>query len=127
METALFFGAAVVFFVLACFEGINLAIMERKVRSAIGTIVDIRTAVAGTMKVTNSKWAAFSYYIDGKAYVSENRIAVPMTAQVGDQRRIRYLIERPQMLYPRSIKRFLIILAVSMACSLVATALLVNQ
>lgn len=127
METAIFFGATVVFFVLACIEGIGLAVMERKVRLAIGIIVDIRMAAAKTMKITNSKWAAFSYHVDGKAYVSTNRINVPMTAQVGDRRRVRYLIEKPQILYPRSIKRFLIVLALSMACSLVATALLANQ
>lgn len=118
-ETILFYTAAGIVFVFSVIEGVSLAIKCGKVGSTTGTIVEIKRALEKSMHFANSKWAAFSYHVDGQYYVSENRAAVPMTAEVGDQRRIRYLRRKPQELYSRSVVRLIILLSAAVACALI--------
>ena len=118
-ETVLFYTAAGIVFVITVIEGASLAIKRGKVGSATGTIIEIKRALEKSMHFVNSKWAAFSYQVDGHYYVSENRVAVPMTAEVGDQRKIRYLRHKPQELYNRSVVRFIVLLSAAIACALI--------
>jgi hypothetical protein len=116
----LFYIAGGVCLVLAAVSGISLAVMRKRVDTVTGTIVDIRLTNAETMKLANSKWAHMLYYIDGKEYVSHNRIQVPMSSRVGDKRKINYIIDDPQKLYSQSLKNVLIFSFIAVLCALTA-------
>ena len=118
-ESILFYTAAGIVSVIAVIDGVSLAIKRGKVGSTTGTITDISRALEKSMHFANSKWAAFSYHVDGQYYLSENRVAVPMTAELGDRRKIRYLLDKPQELYSRSLVRFIILLGAAIACALI--------
>lgn len=53
------------------------------------------------MDFRNSKLATFSYFIDGKYYISENSIPVPMRYGVGNTMTIKYNVEKPTEIFPR--------------------------
>lgn len=108
-EVMLFLMAAATLFVVSVIEGLSLINNYRKVKTVLGTIVDIELVAPEAMKIRNSKWATMSYSIDGKEYISKNRIVVPMYSEVGEKRKIKYFIDEPQKLYSKSIKRFLLI------------------
>ena len=56
------------------------------------------------------------YSMNGKKYISYNRIQVPMSAEVGTKITIRYDALKPDMLYSFSWKKIGIALAVAAAC-----------
>lgn len=120
-EMLIFYTAAAILFIIGTIEGISLAIMGGKTKMVTGTIVDIRFTSAETMKVYNSKWALISYFINGEEYVSENRISVPMSFEVGDQVQVRYVINKPQKLYSRSTKRYIILLLLSFLFTIIGS------
>jgi hypothetical protein len=116
----IFYAAGAVCFILSIINGLSLVIMRNKVKPVIGTIVDIKTTNSETMRVVNSKWAHMLYQIDGKDYVSENRIFVPMSAIVGQKMKIKYIIDKPHRLYGKSIKIVLIYLLIAILCTVLA-------
>jgi len=118
-ETVLFYTAAGIAFVIAVIEGVSLASKRGKVGSTMGTIIEIKRTLEKSMHFANSKWAVFSYHVDGQYYVSENRVPVPLTAQINDQRKIRYLRQKPRELYSRSAVRFILLLSAAIACGLI--------
>ncbi len=81
-------------------------------KKAQGTVISIRTISPSTEKVRNSKWAAVTYQINGKIYTSENKIQIPMSAEIGSLVQIRYDTNRPEKLYSCSVKRIFISAAV---------------
>jgi len=117
-DAVFFYTIAGIFFVFAVIEGVRYIIMHKKLRAVTGTIIEIKRVLPDTMKAVNSKWAAFNYCIDGKTYISENRIAVPMSAQIGDTRRVKYRIDHPWRLYSLSPARFIGLLAAAILCAL---------
>ena len=75
------------------------------------------------MRFRNSKWAKIAYKVNGKRYVSYNRIQIPMSAEVGTKITIRYDALQPDMLYSFSWKKIGIALAVAAVCAVAGTVL----
>ena len=107
-----FYIVALISFSIAFIEGYSLLIMRGKVVTVEGTIVDVKTVLPVAYKQSNSKLAAFLYYIDGKKYLSENFIQVPMSAKIGDTKSIKVIIDQPHKLYSGSFAKFIIMLSV---------------
>jgi hypothetical protein len=105
---------ALVCIVFAFVEGISLILMNGKTATVIGTIVDIKTAVSGNKN--NSKWAVMRYNIDGKTYISCNRMQVPMSSVVGSQIQVHYCIDQPTKLYSGSFTKLAIAFIVAVIC-----------
>ena len=60
-----------------------------------------------------------TYRVDGKIYVSGNRIQVPLTAQVGNSVTVRYDLQHPERLYSYSLARIVVSLFVTVVCIVV--------
>lgn len=118
-----FYLISLISFSIAFKEGYSLIFMRGKVVSVIGTIIDIKTALPETYKQSNSKLATFLYYVNGKKYISDNFIQVPMSAKIGDTKSIKVIIDQPQKLYNGSLTKFTILLLVSALSLLIGIAL----
>ena len=82
----------------------------------MGTVISITSPNAETAKARNSKWAKFTYTVDGKKYTSQNRIQVPMTSQIGSSLSVRYDIKQPDMLCSFSVLRIAAALVIAGIC-----------
>ncbi|MBX9120617.1 hypothetical protein HCG82_14945 [Enterococcus faecium] len=70
-------------------------------KEVVGNIVAFTSVLPDLMDFRNSKLATFSYFIDGKYYISENSIPVPMRYGVGNTMTIKYNVEKPTEIFPR--------------------------
>lgn len=86
----------------------------------IGTISSITSPNPETAKARNSKWAKVTYCVNGKNYVSKNRIQVPMTSQIGDSVTVRFDLKQPEKIYSYSLTRVLVSLLIAVICIVVA-------
>jgi hypothetical protein len=120
-EIAILYSISAALILFAISYSISLFFAERKVKKTMGTIVNTSYAVAETMRVYNSKWANMSYTVNGRGYISENRMQVPMNAEIGEQFPLKYYVEQPARLYTRSAKWPMIALGVAAACFLIAS------
>ncbi|MBR4435390.1 MAG: hypothetical protein IKS90_04755 [Clostridia bacterium] len=122
----LFLFAALALFVLGCREGIILLKNRDHICKTTGRIVDVSTIAAETMKVYNSKLALVMYSVDGRMVTSQNRIAVPMSSNVGDPLDIRYDRDNPSVLSVQSHKRFIVFIICAIAAVMIALFLKVH-
>lgn len=116
-KDGLFLAAVAVLAVL--FAVYNLVCTARNRRRAVyvtGTVVAVRTAIPETMRKNNSKWAAVSYRINGRSYISGTYVQVPMACQIGSRVRVCCNKENPEELYVFSFRRAGISFAVAAAC-----------
>lgn len=116
----LFLFAAFALFLLGCKEGIILLKKRDRLCRATGNIVDISTLAAETMKVYNSKWALVMYNVDGQMIISQNRIVVPMSSNIGDPVKIQYDRDNPSVLIVQSPKRFVVFMLCAAAALIIA-------
>ncbi|OKZ57813.1 MAG: hypothetical protein BHV91_04785 [Clostridiales bacterium 44_9] len=119
----LFLFAALALFLLGCKEGIILLEKRNRICKTTGSIVDISTLVAESMKVYNSKWALVMYSVDGKTITSQNRIVVPMSSNVGDSVEIQYDRDNPNVLISQNPKRFIVFMLCSVMTLIIAMVL----
>ena len=119
----LFLLAAPALFLLGCKEGIVLLRKKGRICKATGHIVDIYTLAAETMKVYNSKWALVMYSVNGKTIISQNRIVVSMSSNVGDSVEIQYDRDNPNVLIMQSPKRFIVFILCSVMTLIIAIVL----
>ena len=119
----LFLFAALALFLLGCKEGIILQKKRNRICKTTGSIVDISTLVAESMKVYNSKWALVMYSVDGKTITSQNRIVVPMSSNVGDSVEIQYDRDNPNVLISQNPKRFIVFMLCSVMTLIIAMVL----
>jgi hypothetical protein len=96
--------------------------MRGKTVTVTGMIIDIKTALPDTYKQSNSKSASFLYYVNGEKYISENRIQVPMTAEIGNKKSIKVIIDQPQKIYTKSFTKFAIVLFLAILCAFIGFA-----
>ena len=97
----------------------RICLLGKKKYDWEGTINSITSPNPETAKTRNSKWAKVTYRVDGKTYVSGNRIQVPLTAQVGNSVTVRYDLQHPERLYSYSLARILVSLFVTVVCIVV--------
>lgn len=64
----------------------------------------------------NSKWAKIAYTVNGKKYISQTQIQVPLTAEIGTKITVRYDTFYPQKLYHFSLLKIIISLAIAILC-----------
>lgn len=119
----LFLFAALALFLLGCKEGIILLKKRNRICKTTGSIFDISTLVAESMKVYNSKWALVMYSVDGKTITSQNRIVVPMSSNVGDSVEIQYDRDNPNVLISQNPKRFIVFMLCSVMTLIIAMVL----
>lgn len=110
-----FYLISLISFSIAFKEGYGLIFMRGKVVTVIGTIISIKTALP--------KLATFLYYVNGKKYISDNFIKVPMSAKIGDTKSIKVIIDRPQKLYNGSFTKLTILFLISILSLLIGIAL----
>lgn len=96
---------------------------RNRICKTTGSIVDISTLVAESMKVYNSKWALVMYSVDGKTITSQNRIVVPMSSNVGDSVEIQYDRDNPNVLISQNPKRFIVFMLCSVMTLIIAMVL----
>lgn len=114
MEKYFIYLAAILFLVLGTADLGRNFLSRHNTDYTIGRVVSIWQPNPEAVKRGNSKWANFSYSIDGKKYISNNRIQVSMSTKIGEKKRIKYDKRNPEKLYGFSVKRGLILLMVSL-------------
>lgn len=82
----------------------------------IGTVMSVTTAIPETSKKNNSKWAVVSYCVNGKRYLSEKRVQVPLHCRVGSQVKIYYHKNDPGKVYPTAPVKTGMIIAAAIIC-----------
>lgn len=114
------FIIAIVSFLFAIFNGTYMILKRNQTAQTMATIVSVTLSNRETVKVWNSKWAKVTYKVNGNTYNSQNRIQVPMTAQVGSLVKIRYDMQHPEKLYSYSMFKILMALFITAVCVTVA-------
>ena len=122
-DTIFLYLIAAVSFLFALYNAFALQAKRNTIAKTVGTINSITLPNPETAKTRNSKWAKITYCVNEKKYVSENRVQVPMTAQLGETVTVRYDLERPEKLYSFSLKRVLVSLLLAAICIVVAVML----
>ena len=98
-DTIFLYLIASVSFLFALYNALAFWAKRNMTGKTTGTINSITSPNPETAKTRNSKWAKVTYRVDGKIYVSGNRIQVPLTAQVGNSVTVRYDLQHPERLY----------------------------
>jgi len=120
-ETLFLYLIAAASLLFAAYNALYLILKRNRTARTTGTIISITSPNPDTAKARNSKWAVVSYKVNGKNFTSENRIQVPMAAQIGSPVTVRYDIERPKKLYSFSLIKIFTALLVA-AVSVIAAA-----
>ncbi|WMJ79108.1 hypothetical protein RBU49_09405 [Clostridium sp. MB40-C1] len=116
-QAILIFGvAAASCIVYSIYQCVSFMRNKDKISYTIATIIDTNTLAPETMKKNNSKWAIVSFRVEGKEYVSSNRIQVPMNASIGDQIKIAYYKDNPRELFTPSLKKSGIFFVIGILC-----------
>ena len=110
-------AAALCFGLINC---IQFLLKRNRTAQTTGTIISIKMPNPETAKTRNSKWAQFSYTVDGKSYQSQNRIQVPIALQTGSTVQIRYDKFNPEKLYSFSLLRITVSILIAAICILAA-------
>lgn len=119
-ETIFLYLIAAVSLLFAAYNGLCFIFKHNRTAQTAGTIISIISPNPETAKARNSKWAKVSYKVNGSNYISQNRVQVPMTAQIGSQVTVRYDIEQPEKLYSFSALRIFVALCIAAICIIVA-------
>lgn len=114
MEKYFIYIAAMLLLILGAVDLGRNYVLRNNTDYTIGEVVSIWQPNPEAVKKGNSKWAYFSYYVDGKKYLSKNRIQVSMSTKIGEKIKIKYDKRNPEKLYSFSVKRGFILLAVSL-------------
>lgn len=66
----------------------------------------------------NAKLTTFEYFVDGKRYISENSIKMPLSVNIGDIIDVKYFIDNPSILYTKTKIHFYLSIFISFICLL---------
>lgn len=94
-------------------------ILKNNTDYTVGKVISIWQPNPESVKKGNSKWAQFEYSINGKIYVSKNKIQVPMNMEMGDIKKIKYSKRDPEKIYSFSLTRAFVLCAVSVVLFIV--------
>lgn len=96
----LFFSVVGVFSIIySLYQIFSLYLNKDKIEYTLATIIDTKTVAPEAAKKNNSRWAIVSLTVDGKEYISSNRIQIAMNANVGDQIRVAYFKDDPSEIF----------------------------
>ena len=106
--------------IFSAYNGFCYILKQNKTAQTTGTIISITSPNPETAKARNSKWAKVSYKVNDRKYTSQNRVQVPMTAQVGSLVKVRYDMKQPERLYSFSLVRSVVGFCISAICIVAA-------
>lgn len=106
--------------IFSAYNGFCYFLKQNKTAQTTGTIISITSPNPETAKARNSKWAKVSYKVNDRKYTSQNRVQVPMTAQVGSLVKVRYDLKQPERLYSFSLVRSVVGFCISAICVVAA-------
>ncbi len=115
-ETVFLFFAAGMALCFGLANGILFLLKKNSTAKTTGTVTSVWTTLPERTKFRNAKWASVSYKVNGKTCQSQNRIQVPMAAQIGTPVTVRYDRRRPEKLYSFSTLRIAVSLLVAAVC-----------
>lgn len=115
MEKQFIYAAAIIFLILGLVDLSKSFLLKSNTDYIKAKVVSIWQPNSEAVKKGNSKWANFMYYIDGKQYISSNRIQVSMNTNVGDINQIKYDKRNPEKIYSFSLKRAVILFLIAIA------------
>lgn len=121
MEELIFVCCIAAICLLYCLvQGIQLFLFRDKVMTVKAQVTNISYAVPNKTAFRNSKWATVFYNINGKVYVFEKKIQVPMKTTTGSKITIRCYKNEPEKLVYFSTKKCLVSFCVGMIFLLIA-------
>lgn len=106
--------------IFSAYNGFCYFLKQNKTAQTTGTIISITSPNPETAKARNSKWAKVSYKVNDRKYTSQNRVQVPMTAQVGSLVKVRYDLKQPERLYSFSLVRSVVGFCILAICVVAA-------
>lgn len=119
-QAIVIFGVAAAFsIVYSAYQYISFIMNKDLISYTIATIIDTTTVAPESMKKNNSRWATVSFSVDGKGYISSNRIQVSMNASIGDEIKIAYYKDNPSELFTPSLKKSVIFLGIGVLCMVI--------
>lgn len=119
-ETIFLYLIAVASLIFSAYNVFCYILKQNKTAQTTGTIISITSPNPETAKARNSKWAKVSYKVNDRKYTSQNRVQVPMTAQVGSLVTVRYDIKQPERLYSFSLMKSAAALCIAVICIIAA-------
>lgn len=119
MEKQFIYISATILLVLGLVDLGRSYILRNNTDYTVGKVISIWQPNPESVKKGNSKWAQFEYSINGKNYVSKNKIQVPMSMEMGDIKKIKYSKRDPEKIYSFSLKRAFVLCAVSVVLFIV--------
>lgn len=119
-DTIFLYIVAILAFGFGLINFIQYWLKRNQTAQVVGTIISIKTPNPQNSKFRNSKWATFSYKVNGKTCQSQNRIQVPMASQIGTTIPIRYDINHPEKLYHFSVSRIVVSFLIAVVCAALA-------
>jgi uncharacterized membrane protein SpoIIM required for sporulation len=118
VERFFFFSLSLITFIYAIKVQISLFLDRDKVKETEGRIVNIEYVLPEIMMHRNAKLATFEYFVDGRRYISENSIKMPLSANIGDIIDIKYFKDNPSILYTKTKMYFYLSILTSFICLL---------
>lgn len=110
---------AVISFLFCIYNLVNLILIQNKSAKTTGTVISFTTAIPTENGFHNSKWAQVSYKVNGKNYISTNRIQVPFSSELGSTVEICYDKQQPEKIYSFTAARSLVSLGIMITCIIV--------
>lgn len=126
-ETLFLYLIAAVSFLFAFYNAFRFFTKRSQTAQTTGTIISITSPNPETAKARNSKWAKVTYRVNGNSYTSQNRVQVPMTAQIGSSVTVRYDLKQPERLYSFSLTRIFVSVLIAGVCIVAAAFHLVYR
>jgi hypothetical protein len=117
-ENIFFYFLSIITFVYAVRILVILFLDRNKISETHGKIIHTEFVLPEMMKHRNAKLVTFEYYVDGKRYISENQLKMPLSVEVGDIKDIKYYIDRPNVLYTKTYIHFHLAFIASIICFL---------
>lgn len=97
---------------------IDIYLDRHKVRKVKGRIIDFEYVLPEAMMHRNAKLVRFEYYLDGRRYISENTIKMPISADIGDMVDIKVFKDNPYILYRKTKNHIYLAISASLLCFL---------
>lgn len=115
-EELFLYCIAIISLLFALWNYIQMIHRIGKTKQTVGTVFSIVSPNPDKTTFRNSKWAQLAYRVNGRNYVSVNRIQVPMASEIGSEVKIRYDVAQPDRLYSYSSSRIIISIGITVLC-----------
>lgn len=115
----LFSIVSTVTIVSAIYNYVILFLNRNKINHTQATIFETDTVLPEIVKQWNSKFVNVQYWVNGKRYVSKDKIRVAMNKSEGDSIEITYLKDDPTVIILSTYKKANIYLIIGIVCFMI--------